>query len=301
MSEDLYCEENDLECGFGQDDHEPMIEHKDDEMESDQIAKILKCQCGSEFDGFETVCKNCGQKRPYGSVGRAVITPRTEALINRARQDEAMLDATRGEINEVVDAAGPDGCARAAAMAVQEHRAVGRGELDTKIGMLPRAPHYLEGGPPPPKIGDGRRLGVKTHKGVGPKPMKEKKYPFPKKGGRRTRKKRGRRRQRGGGWLNTIKHRLFGTPLPTEAEREQGEIQRMGKKHEITTREGREIKRLMRKDRFERGPGLGRVEHLPAPMPKSPPPQPKQYIAAGLRRRKGRTQRSETYKKMVAR
>ena len=169
----LYCEENDLECGFGQDD-----------MESDQIANILKCECDAEFDGLETVCKNCGQKRPYGSVGRPPpITPRTEALINCARQDEAMLDATRGEINEVVHAAGPDGCARAAAMAVQEHRAVGRGELDTKIGMLPRAPHYLEGGPPPPKIGDGRRLGVKMHKGMGPKPMKEKKYPFPKKGG----------------------------------------------------------------------------------------------------------------------
>ena len=301
MSEDLFCEENDLECGFGQEEDEAMIEHEDDEMESDQIANILKCKCGAKFDGFETVCKNCGQKRPYGSVGRPPpITPRTEALINRARQDEAMLDAPRGEINEVAAAAGADGRAMAAAMAVQEHRAVGRRELDTKIGMLPRAPHYLEGGPPPPKIGDGRRLGVKMHKGVGPKPMKEKKYPFPKKGGRRTRKKRRRRRQRGSGWLNTIKHRLFGTPLPTEAEREQGEIRRMGKKHEITAREGREIKRLMRKDRFERGPGLGRVEHLPAPMPKLPPPQPKQYIATGLRRRKGRTQRSETYKKMVA-
>ena len=52
MSEDLFCEENDLECGFGQDD-----------MESDQIAKILECQCRTEFDGFETVCKNCGQKK----------------------------------------------------------------------------------------------------------------------------------------------------------------------------------------------------------------------------------------------
>ena len=42
MSEDLFCEENDLECGFGQEEDEAMIEHEDDEMESDQIANILK-------------------------------------------------------------------------------------------------------------------------------------------------------------------------------------------------------------------------------------------------------------------
>ena len=58
MSEDLFCEENDLECGFGQEEDEAMIEHEDDEMESDQIANILKCKCGAKFDGFETVCKN---------------------------------------------------------------------------------------------------------------------------------------------------------------------------------------------------------------------------------------------------
>jgi hypothetical protein len=297
MSDDLYCQEHDLECG--EEDYEEMI--APDEMYDDQIANILQCQCGAEFDGLETVCTNCGRRRPYGSIGRpGPMTPRTEALINRARQDEAMLDATRGEINEVVPAAGDDGLDMASDMIVQERLAVGRGELDTKIGLLPREPHYLEGGPPPPKIGDGRRLGVKTHKGVGPKPMVKIKAPHGHKGGRRTRRRR-RRRKRGRGRWDTIKHRVFGTPLPTAAEQEEGEIKRMGEKHEITRSEGREIKRLMRKERFDRGQGRGLVEHLPTPPPTAAPRvAAKRYIAKGLRRRKGHAKKSETHKKMDA-